>query len=438
MDVWAVTNLREFEEGDAGPPISTIGMGAQQKRIDQYLLFQELNRLLLDCHRDPLNVVLERAAEVGRQVFRFQRATVSLLDQKRALYVRKVLIGYGTAQARHSGNGAVPRETIDRLFSDKRYQVKMVYHEGKTPSDSDYLDIEKHEKRTLYRRGSDQWETGDTVIVRLKNARNDTLGYISFDTPEDDLIGGRDLFHNLELFGQWTSFAILQHEYVFKLRRRAQRLKQLFVTSNVFKLNYTLRELFDEIAWGIKNASEFRLVAGGLFGKRTGNFEMMAVACDDKIIKNRLLELQFPKRVLIEVFRDEYKRSKSYLVQNPERVFRSFKQVYYGSSLSEERKEGKWPDWGMLILPIPNRDNNMIGFIIVDDPADSQLPADEDIQVLETMSIQFGIAIENRILYRDMRRRAGEQDVVEIEEEPDFQEDPTLYISAHMRKRNAR
>ena len=438
MDVWAVSDLREMDEQGHQTPMSAIGMDRQLKQIDQYRLFQELNKLLLDCHRDPLDILLDRAAEVGRQVFRFQRATVSLLDGKRALYVRKVIIGYGMAQGSHSENGAVPRETIDSLFSDKRYQVKMVYHEGRKPPDADYLDMEKHEKRTLYRRRGDQWESGDAVIVRLKNARSETFGYIQFDTPEDDLVGGRDLFHNLELFGQWTSFAIAHHGQVFLLRKRTQRLKQLFVTSNAFKLHYTLPELFNEISWGIKNASEFKLVGGGLIDRKSGNLKMMAVACDDKIIKNRLLELQFPKRALVEVFREDYKRSKSYLVLKPERVFRSFKQVYYGSALSEEKKEGKWPDWGLLILPISNRENNMIGFLIADDPADSQLPVEEDIQVLETMSSQFGIAIENRILYRDMRRRVGEQDIVDIEEEPDFQEDPTLYISARMKNRHSR
>jgi hypothetical protein len=437
FDIWAVSDHLETEEKGPQLSISATGVKRQVKVIDQYLLFQELDRLLLDCHRDPLNVLLERAAEVGRQVFRFQRATVSLLDRKRALYVRKVLIGFGMAQASHSGNGTVPREKIDKIFSDKRYQVKMVYHEGRTPSDAEYLGIEKPEQRTSDRRWGDKWELGDKVVIRLKNARNETLGYIQFDTPEDELIGGRDLFHNLELFGQWTSFAILQHEQVFSLRKREQRLKQLFQTSNAFKLKYTLPELFDEIVWGIKNASEFKLVVGGMFDRKSGNLKLHGVACDDKIIKNRLLELQFPRAAFIEVRREEYRRSKSFLVLKPEGVFRRFKQVYYGSALSEEKKEGKWPDWGLLILPIRNQKNRMIGFLIADDPADLQLPDEEDIKVLESMSIQFSIAIENRILW-EMQERMGEHDSIEIEKEPDYDEDTTQWIATRMGKRKSR
>ena len=439
MDVWAASSQQDMEEPGVQPPVSTIGMYDKKKQVNQYLLFQELNRLLLDCHRDPIKVLLERAAEVGMKVFRFQRATVSLLNEKKAVYEEWVRFGYGEAMPNHSGNGAIPRETIDDLFSDRRFQVKMVYRENRATTYASRLDREKTEKRTLDRRRSDQWRDGDHVIIRLKKTKNETFGYIQFEMPENDHIGGRDLFHNLELFGQWTSFAIVQHGQVFLLRKRAKRLKQLFVTSNAFKLHYNLAELFDEICWGIKNASEFRLVAGGLFDGKGGDLKMKAVACDDKIIKNRILEIQFPKKALIEIFRkDEYKKSKSYLVQRQERVFRSFKQVYYGSTLSEEKKEGKWPDWGLLILPIHNRDNRMIGFLMADDPSDSQLPGNEDIEVLETMSNQFGIAIENRILYRKMQQRAGDIDIIEIEETPDFQDDPTLYISSRMKKRNAR
>jgi hypothetical protein len=437
LDIRAVSDHPETEEKGPQSSISATGVERQVKQIDQYRLFQELNGLLLDCHRGPLEILLERAAEVGRQVFRFQRATVSLLDAKRALYVHKVLIGYGMTPANHSGNGAVSCETIDKLFSEQRYQVKMVYHEDRKPSDADYLDVEKREKRTLVRRGGDQWEPGDNVIIRLKNARNETFGYIQFDTPEDELIGGRDLFHNLELFGQWTSFAIAHHGQVYVLRNRAKRLKQFFKTSNVFKLKYTLPQLFDEITWGIKNSLEFKLVVGGKYDRKTGNLKLLGVACDDKIIKSRLLELQFPQKAFMEVFRDEYRRSKSYLVLKPERVFRRFKQVYYGSALSVEKREGKWPDWALLILPILNQQNRMIGFLIADDPADSKLPGDEDIQILETMSNQFGIAIENRKLYMDMQRRVGEHDSIVIEKEPDYDEDTTRWIATHMRKRKS-
>jgi hypothetical protein len=428
--------------GEGGPGSSIYSMQTEYGvyQVNQYFLFQELHKVLLDSQGDPLKMLLERIAEVGRQVFRFQRAAVSLLNQEEALFFRRVKIGYGISQAKNTGNGTVPQEVIDRLFGN-RYRVRMVYSKGEPRSDADYFDDTKPERRRWDRRPSGEWEHGDVVLVCLKGEKGETVGFIRFDTPEDGQVGSRDLFKNLELFGQWTSFAIAQHTQISAMKKHAQRLKQLLVSSNIFKLDFNLHDLLTEIVWGIKHSSEFNLVGVGLIDKKTSNLEMQAVACDDKIIKNRLLELQFPKKALHKVFRDEYKwseRSKSYLILKPERVFRSFKQVYYGSALSEEKREGKWPNWGLLIVPIRDRASKIIGLLIADDPADSQLPGEEDIQVLDTMSNQFGIAIENRILYRDMRRRTGKLDRIKIEEEPDYQEEPTRYIAARMSKRLSR
>ncbi|MCK4924308.1 MAG: GAF domain-containing protein [Spirochaetes bacterium] len=421
---------RDGGEGGPGSSIYSMQTGSGAHQINQYFLFQELHKVLLDSQGDPLNMLLERIAEVGRQVFRFQRAAVSLLNQEEALFYSRVMIGYGISQAKNAGNGTVPQEDIDKLFGN-RCRVSMLYSNGEPRSDADYF-ATKPERRRLDRRPSGKWEHGDVLLVFLKGEKGETVGFISFDTPEDGLVGGRDLFENIELFGQWTSFAIAQHTQISAMKKHAQRLKRLLVTSNIFKINFNLRDLFNEIVWAIKSSSEFNLVGVGLFGvglfdRKTGNLEMQAVACDDKIIKNRLLELQFTAKALSKVFRDEYKRSKSYLILKPEEVFRSFKQTYYGSGLSEEKRAGTWPDWGLLIVPI-RREKKTIGLLIADDPADSQLPGEEDIKVLETMSNQFGIAIDNRFLYRDVLRRAGELDRIEIEEEPDFQENPTLAI----------
>jgi hypothetical protein len=264
--------------------------------------------------------------------------------------------------------------------------------------------------------------------VRLADENRKTIGFISFDGPESGLIGGRDLFRNLELFGQWASFAVAQHRRVFDLERRARSMERLLVTSNIFKLNLNLRELFSEIVWAIKFSTDFDLVALGLIGRKTGNLELKAVACDDKIKANRLLELQFPTKSLMEVFREEYRRSKSYLIGRPEQVFRSYKQVYYGSALSERGPDGALPAWTTLLVPIRTRESRTIGILIADDYTGSGVPGDEDIHILEIVSKQFGIAIDNRSLYMQARRRLREPGTEKQEEELDFYENPTLAI----------
>jgi CheY-like chemotaxis protein len=442
MDLWAVSSAEQVA-GKAserrGIPEPVEGLpgrvveGAPEAKgfsgppIDQFQLFRELNDVLLRYSREPLSMLLERIAEKACQVFRFHRATASMIDVEGHLFTRRVTIGYGPSPMKNIHNGTVPRRVIDQIF-EERFQVRMVYRENEVRTLTDYFDAGRPERRSQRRRPTGQWEAGDVAVVRLADENRDTIGFISFDAPEDGLIGERNLFHNLELFGQWTSFAIAQHQRVYDLEKRSRSMERLLVTSNIFKLNLNLRELFNEIVWAIKFSTDFNLVGLGLISRNTGNLELKAVACDDKIKANRLLELQFPTGLLMEVFREEYRRSKSYLIQKPERVFRSYKQVYFGSALSERRLDGTRPAWTMLLVPIRTRESRTIGILIADDFTGSGMPGDEEIHTLEIVSKQFGIAIDNRSLYMKALRRLREPGTAKPEEELDFYENPTLAI----------
>lgn len=438
MDVWAVSSAEYKDEvtpidasEEAPDDAAVVEQGEEPpgagSPVDQILLFRELNGALLQCYSEPLSMLLERIAETACQVFRFQRATASLLDDEGNIFIRKVTVGYGFSSMKNIHDGTVPRRVIDQLF-EERFRVRMVYRENEVRALADYFDAGRPERRSQRRRPTGQWETGDAAVVRLVDENRKTIGFISFDGPENGLIGGRDLFRNLELFGQWASFAVAQHRRVYNLEKRARSMERLLVTSNIFKLNLNLRELFSEIVWAIKFSTDFNLVALGLIGRKTANLELKAVACDDKIKANRLLELQFPTKSLMEVFREEYRRSKSYLVDQPEQVFRSYKQVYYGSALSERGPDGTLPAWTTLLVPIRTRESRTIGILIADDYTGSGTPGDEDIHVLEIVSKQFGIAIDNRSLYMQAKRRLREPDAEKQEEELDFYENPTLAI----------
>jgi hypothetical protein len=93
-----------------------------------------------------------------------------------------------------------------------------------------------------------------------------------------------------------------------------------------------------------------------------------------------------------------------------------------------KRSEGRWPTWGLLLVPIRTRESRTIGILLADDYVGSSMPGDDDIHMLEIMSNQFGIAIDNRSLYMSAMRRVREIGKDDVEPEPDFNENPTLAI----------
>lgn len=391
-------------------------------RIHQLDMINEMSQLIIACYYEPLNVLLERIAEMVCQIFRFKRSTIALLDNRKKAFVKQAMVGYMSLPVVDNRTVEVPREVIERIFAH-RFRVKVIYYNQDHRDTSTYLNSRLPERRTQKRRPPSQWHRRDLILVNLMNRSGKTFGYISLDEPSEEHIPNRETFHNLELFGQLVSFAIENYYQFSALEKRSRRLKQILVTSNIFKLYLSLNELLKEVVWSIKFSLDFNVVALGLISKKSGNVELKAVACEDKIKLNHLLELNFPLKALAELFRNEYNRGKSYFVYREEDVFRTFKHIYYGSSLAEQAN-GTWPIWGMLLIPIKSKEGKVIGILVVDDPENAKIPSDEVIRTLEILANQVAIAIDNRILYVQAKKRIQELENNGVNAKNDFPDYP--------------
>jgi len=389
--------------------------------IDQLDMINRLCEVITTSYDDTLSVFLERIGELACQLFHFQRATVALLDKRKKMFVKQAMIGYGTSPVRiNRDNVEVPQEVISRIFAD-RFRVKIIYYNQDHRNRASYVNEGFPERRTQKRRPPTQWHKRDLVLVNLRNRAEATFGYISLDSPVREALPDRTTFHNLELFGQMVSMAIENFHQFSSVERRSRRLKQILVTSNIFKLYLSLNELLAEVVWSIKFSLDFNLVALGLISKKSGNLEMKAVACDDKVKLNQLSQLNFPLTGLSDLLASSENLGKSYFTGREVDVLRPFKQIYYGPALNNPYK-GNWPLWGTLIIPIKSRNKKMIGALLVDDPANHKLPSKETVRTLEIMANQIAVAIDNRILYVQTKSRLKElEDRIGIQNGQDSQ-----------------
>ena len=244
-------------------------------------------------------------------------------------------------------------------------------------------------------------------MVNLTDRKGNTFGYASLDHPIDEDMPSHNTFHNLQLFGQLVSMGIENYYQFSAVEKRSRRLKQILVTSNIFKLYLSLSELLKEVVWSIKFSLDYNLVALGLISKKSGSLEIKAVACDDKIKLNHLMNLNIPLRPLSRLFRNDYSKGKSYFVTREEEVLRPLKDIYYGPGANSS-DSGAWPSWGLVLVPIKSREGKVIGVLMVDDPEDGRLPNREIISTLEILANQVAVAIDNRILFVQARKRIEE------------------------------
>lgn len=372
-------------------------------RVDQLHMLSQAAQILTASYWEPFKTVLENIAESARRIFRFQRVTLALLDRRKHAFVKQAMVGYSNLSPENPSNMEVPQEVIDRIFANK-YRVKVLYYNQSQQDNTIELNSEFYERRTQKRRPNSQWHKRDLILVNLLTSSGKTFGYISLDLPVDNFIPSRDCFHNLELFGQLVS-VIIENYYQFStLEKRSRRLKQILVTSNIFKLHLSLNELLKEMVWSIKFSLDFNLVALGLISKKTGSLELKAVACEDRLKLNQLAELRFPLETFASLFRHEYLRGKSYFVVKEEAIFRPLKQIYYNGNLAPA-SNGEWPTCGVILAPLKSRDGKVIGVLMVDDPEDRRLPTKEVFTTLEILANQVAVAVDNRVLY--MRAKKG-------------------------------
>ena len=272
----------------------------------QFEIVNKLCEIVTTSYDEPLGEFLEKITEAACQVLRFQRSTIALLDKKKGVFIKQTMIGYGKGSAITQENIEVPKEVIDRIFGE-RFRVKVIYYNQDHRNISRYVNARHSERRTQRRRSPSEWHRKDLILVRLMDRNGGTFGYISLDSPLRGTLPNRSTFHNLELLSQLTSMAIENFYQFSSLERTSRRLKQVLVTSNIFKLYLSLNDLLKEVVWSIKFSLDFNLIALGLISKKTGRLEIKAVACDDKIKQHQMSELSFPLDKLANILKNSGK-----------------------------------------------------------------------------------------------------------------------------------
>lgn len=368
--------------------------------FDQAKMINEMVQLIHDSYNLSFNHLIERITHLVCQLFQFKRATLALLDRRRKTFVKQIMIGYSNGKPDGERVLEVPQEVIDKIFFNQS-KIKVIYHDHESGNNNG-LSTVISERRSQPRRASNQWHPQDMIIFNLVDHQNRTFGYISLDEPLYPVVPPHEFFYNMELFSSLTSLAIENFYNFAALEKRNRRLKQLLLSSNLFRLHLSISEMIHEIVWAIKFAMNYNLVLLGFINRNSKQFQIKSVACDDRIKTLQLKEITIPVSELQSLFKNEYRRGKSYLITRSEPALRRIKALYYDRKI-DTNSHRYWNWYVMLIIPIYGSNGKMIGYIMVDDPMDCMLPASEDIHTLEILANQVSVAIENRLSYVRLR-----------------------------------
>ena len=369
-------------------------------------LIDQLWGLIERAREDPLPKLLGRLAQLSCQIFQFKRSTLAILDREKKSYIKVAMVGYTIPAEKERRQLEVPRDVIERIFQGK-YRIKVLYHEQDRRTEAPGARAITAERRSQRRRPPGQWHPRDVVVINLADRHMNSFGYISLDDPLESFSPDRSFFHNLELFSRLASMIIEIHKGHVDQLHRNRRLNQALVTSNIFKLYLQMDELLREIVWSVKFSLGFNLVILGLVSRKSKKFEIRSVACEDKIKAQQIVKCSIDLDTFLHLFDAEYQRGKSYFIPKAHPALAEIKEIYY-LDMDRERLEDEWPFEAALVAPLKSRFGKIMGAIIVDDPADHELPDPDQIRTLEILATQISVAIENRLLYVEARRQAEE------------------------------
>jgi len=198
------------------------------------------------------------------------------------------------------------------------------------------------------------------------------------------------------------AFAAKEAERVSKIeenaRKRAANLAKILETSNGINSNLELEPLLNEIAEAVRQCLGFRMVLLRILNDETNCFDARAFAGLDEKAVQKLSSRSVPLDTFKTWMREEFRVAHSYFISHEHNFWLGRKDEVYVPDLGE-RGAGEWHPEDTLFVPLWTRDQQLTGYLSVDDPVDRMIPTVETVEILEIFANQAVTAIENARLY---------------------------------------
>ena len=191
-------------------------------------------------------------------------------------------------------------------------------------------------------------------------------------------------------------------------KKRAANLAKILETSSNINSNLELEPLLNEIAEAVRQCLGFRMVLLRILNEETNSFDARAFAGLDGQAVEKLSSRSVPMDTFRTWMREEFRVSHSYFISHEHNFWLGRQDEVYVPDLGE-RGAGEWHPEDTLFVPMWTREQQLIGYLSVDDPVDRMVPTVETIETLEIFANQAVTAIENARLYGTL-----EENIIEL------------------------
>jgi diguanylate cyclase (GGDEF)-like protein len=244
------------------------------------------------------------------------------------------------------------------------------------------------------------WHPEDALLVPLRRADGSTLGLISVDEPASGRTPADAELDVLVAVAAHAALAVESTQEAERASHYRESLEQLLLVSGRLTESRSIDSILASVCDGIRGALKFQKVSIDLLDRADGRFHVRAAAgweAGD-------ITLTSPTSIdaISPLFDPEFEVEGCYLVPGEEARARvnSYEPTY--ESVWNGRGPHAW-NHHWLLVPMYDRDREVMAVIWVDDPEDRLIPSRESLKALRMFANQATTAIDSMAQFEEMR-----------------------------------
>jgi signal transduction histidine kinase len=187
-------------------------------------------------------------------------------------------------------------------------------------------------------------------------------------------------------------------------RQRGKRQHQILESIGQINSELDLDTLLPRIAGIVSASLGFRIVVIRILDPGSDRLRASAFAGIDDSGRARLERTDVTVEEFGAWLREEFRVSRSYFISYLHELSRQLTKGYQPSL--GPREDWEWHEEDVLLVPLQNRNGELVGYFSVDDPVDRLVPSTETIELLEIFGCHAVVAIENARLYHEREVQA--------------------------------
>ena len=188
-----------------------------------------------------------------------------------------------------------------------------------------------------------------------------------------------------------------------KLVRQMNYLKQILQISDLLRVHLDVQGLLERVAKGIRENLGFQSVLISLYHEEEGYFERVAQAGDDE----RWEEIRAmcpPAEKILMYLQEKFRVGASYFISHSENMISPYAVLPLNPKAPVQADD--WDPMDLLLVPLMDKDDKLIGVISVDEPLDGKIPSEETLRALEILANQTVHSLESAQVHAQIKRQA--------------------------------